>query len=81
MNISPSIGIIGAGSWGTALAEVLAENGYHPLFWTRSNEISHEINSNHTNSLFLPGTKLHKRRIKSRTHLYSDIANNPNNRN
>lgn len=60
MNISPSIGIIGAGSWGTALAEVLAENGYHPLFWTRSNEISHEINSNHTNSLFLPGTKLHK---------------------
>lgn len=60
MNISPSIGIIGAGSWGTALAGVLAENGYHPLFWTRSNEISQEVNFNHTNSLFLPGIILHK---------------------
>lgn len=53
-----SIGIIGAGGWGTALASVLAENGYTPLLWTNTQAVADEINSVHMNSTFLPGASI-----------------------
>ena len=53
-----TIGIIGAGSWGTALANILAENGHQAILWTRSKQTAEEINTHHTNSLFLPVTTL-----------------------
>lgn len=48
------VGIVGAGSWGTALAIVLAENGCEVTLWARRQELVDEINSNHTNSRYLP---------------------------
>ena len=53
-----AIGIIGAGAWGTALAQALAGNGTTVVIWAREAELVAEINSAHRNSLFLPGVSL-----------------------
>lgn len=47
-----------AGSWGTALASVLADNGADVLLWTRSEAQAAEINTGSTNNKYLPGAKL-----------------------
>ncbi len=53
-----TVGVIGAGAWGTALAQVLASDGTQVLIWAREPELVREINDHHANSLFLPGAKL-----------------------
>jgi glycerol-3-phosphate dehydrogenase (NAD(P)+) len=53
-----SIGIIGGGAWGTALAQVLAKGGRDVTLWARELEVVSSINSSHENSAFLPGVKL-----------------------
>lgn len=50
--------VIGAGSWGTAIAFVLAENGHDCLLWARRSTQSDEINDLHTNHAYLPGACL-----------------------
>ena len=52
------IGVIGAGAWGTALAQVLASDGRQVLLWAHEAELAQEINRDHRNSLFLPGAEL-----------------------
>ena len=49
------IGVIGAGAWGTALAQVLASDGSAVQLWAREPELVAEINAARRNSLFLPG--------------------------
>ena len=53
-----TIGIIGAGAWGTALAQALASNGTPVVIWAREAELVGGINEAHCNSLFLPGIAL-----------------------
>ena len=55
---SPAIGVIGAGAWGTALAQMLAGDGREVLLWALESELIEEINADHTNSLFLPSVVL-----------------------
>ncbi len=52
------IGIIGAGGWGTAVSSVLVRNGFSPLLWAFEPETADEINTCHTNSVFLAGVPL-----------------------
>lgn len=52
------IGVIGAGAWGTALAQVLASDGSAVQLWAREPELVAEINAAHRNSLFLPDIEL-----------------------
>lgn len=49
------VAVLGAGSWGTALAKVLAENGHDVLMWSRVEDqaIVDEINEHHTNETYL----------------------------
>ncbi|GMM92741.1 NAD(P)H-dependent glycerol-3-phosphate dehydrogenase [Qipengyuania sp. MTN3-11] len=54
----PTVGVLGAGAWGTALAQMLASDGREVLLWARETELVDEINAAHTNSLFLPSAEL-----------------------
>ncbi|MGX7926348.1 NAD(P)H-dependent glycerol-3-phosphate dehydrogenase [Tsuneonella sp. HG094] len=53
-----AIGVLGAGAWGTALAQMLASDGRDVLLWARESELVEEINARRTNSLFLPSTTI-----------------------
>lgn len=53
-----TIGIIGGGAWGTALAQVYARAGRKVLLWAREEEVVQAINQSHENIPFLPGVKL-----------------------
>jgi len=52
------ITILGAGSWGTALAIVLADNGHHVKLWGHRPELIKEINATKKNEKYLPGVEL-----------------------
>ena len=49
------VGVIGAGAWGTALANLLAEKGYHVDLWAFEDEVCTDILANRENKVFLPG--------------------------
>ena len=53
-----SIGVIGAGAWGTALAQTLRLAGREVLIWAREPETVAAINERHVNPVFLPGIGL-----------------------
>ncbi|MEL6180707.1 MAG: NAD(P)H-dependent glycerol-3-phosphate dehydrogenase [Myxococcota bacterium] len=53
-----SIGVIGAGSWGTALARLLAVKGYDVRMWVYEPDLVTTINTTHENTLYLPGFTL-----------------------
>lgn len=52
--------VLGAGSWGTALAQILARRGHSVRLWGRETEIIDEVNSKHSNELYFPGITLHQ---------------------
>ena len=52
------LGVVGAGAWGTALAQMLASDGRDVLIWALEPELVAEINTAHTNSLYLPSARL-----------------------
>mgnify|MGYP001161917713 CR=1 FL=1 len=52
------VAVLVAGSWGTALARVLADNGCQVALWTRNEAQAEEINVRRTNEKYLPGSTL-----------------------
>jgi len=56
--VQAGVGVVGAGAWGTALAQSLASDGSKVLLWAREPELVEEVNTRRTNSLFLPGATL-----------------------
>ncbi len=54
------IGVIGAGSWGTTLADMLAKNGHHVRIWAREAEVVSGIKQDRVNSVFLPDCCIHE---------------------
>ena len=49
------IAVVGAGSWGTALALVAARNGHETWLWARRAEAAAELASARENTVYLPG--------------------------
>ena len=45
--------VLGAGQWGSTLAQVLCDAGNHVLIWGRNQEVVDEINDKHTNAYYL----------------------------
>ena len=54
------IGVIGAGAWGTALSQALANTGRNVTIWAREPEVVEAINEEHENTTYLKGVKLNK---------------------
>lgn len=55
------IAVIGAGSWGTTFAKVLADNSENEVtLWARREDVVAEINNEHRNGDYLPGIALPK---------------------
>ena len=52
------IGVVGGGSWGTALANLLASKGYSINLWVFEKEVKDQILQSGENKLFLPDVKL-----------------------
>lgn len=52
------VAVLGPGSWGTALAQVLAENGHEVRLWGNHEAQIDEINTYHTNRHYLPDLKI-----------------------
>jgi glycerol-3-phosphate dehydrogenase (NAD(P)+) len=50
--------VIGAGSWGTTLANMLAKNGHDVRLWVREQSLLSEIRTKGENSWYVPGMKL-----------------------
>lgn len=52
------IGVLGGGSWGTALAGLLAAEGHHVSLWALEREVAEEIRTQGENATYLPGVRL-----------------------
>ena len=63
------VAVLGGGSWGTTLANMLSEKGLDVGLWIREKELVDEIRQTGENSLFLPGIKL-----DSRLNVSQDLA-------
>ncbi len=53
-----SFGVVGAGAWGTALAQSLATGGRDVLLWAFEADVVEAVNAGHENTTFLPDVKL-----------------------
>ena len=56
-----NIAVIGAGSWGTALADLLARKGHDVDLWVFEPEVKAQIEQERENKVFLPGVTLSER--------------------
>ena len=55
---SKSVGVIGAGAWGSGLAQALARGGHKVQVWAREPDVVEGINKEHENKRYLPGYPL-----------------------
>jgi len=58
MTAISTLGIAGAGAWGTTLGELAAAAGRDTLIWAREPDVVEAINARHENPRFLPGVRL-----------------------
>jgi glycerol-3-phosphate dehydrogenase (NAD(P)+) len=54
------VAVMGAGSWGTTFAKILADAGNEVTIWARRDDVVEEINTQHRNGDYLPGIALPK---------------------
>jgi len=52
------VAVIGAGAWGTALADLLARAGHDVTLWAREEDVVASVNERHVNDRFLAGIAL-----------------------
>lgn len=58
MTTAPSVAVLGAGSWGTALAALIARHGHPVVLWGRDADSIAAIDQRHENPRYLPGIAL-----------------------
>jgi glycerol-3-phosphate dehydrogenase (NAD(P)+) len=59
--MSERIGVVGAGSWGTTLANLLAKKGHAVRLWSFEEDVTAAIERDRENTVYLPGVKLDDR--------------------
>lgn len=68
------VSVIGAGSWGTALAQTIAANGHQVHLWARRPEVAAHINQHHVNPRYLSDAELSSN-VKATASLEDCLAN------
>lgn len=58
VSTTPSVAVLGAGSWGTALAALIARHGHPSVLWGRDAATIAAIGGDHENPRYLPGIAL-----------------------
>ncbi|HDZ09063.1 NAD(P)H-dependent glycerol-3-phosphate dehydrogenase [Pseudohongiella sp.] len=53
-----TVSVLGGGSFGTVIANIVAANGYKVNFWMRNPDLVDEVNRTHENPHYLPGYQL-----------------------
>src|SRR5690606_41430827 len=53
-----AVAVLGAGSWGTALAALIARHGFPTTLWGRDAAVGEAIDRRHENPRYLPGIPL-----------------------
>lgn len=54
-----TVSVLGGGSFGTALANIISANGHHTNLWMRNVDRAGQCQSTRQNAVYLPGVKLH----------------------
>ena len=75
MKNTDKIAVIGGGSWGTAVAQLIASNGNEVMLYLRDRELAGEINEKQVNTKYFPDFKLSER-ITAVTDLKTAVAEN-----
>lgn len=57
-NATCSVGVIGGGSWGTTLANLLAEKGHDVTLWVFEKSLAEDMKATRENKTYLPGVEL-----------------------
>ena len=55
-----TLAVLGAGNMGTALAQIIASNGYHVRLWSIETDVLEGIRDSRNNSKYLPDITLHE---------------------
>ena len=58
MSVIGKVAVLGGGSFGTVIANIVAENGHPVSLWLRDANRAEQLNTKHENSRYLPGYKL-----------------------
>jgi glycerol-3-phosphate dehydrogenase (NAD(P)+) len=66
--------VVGAGAWGTALADLLARNDHDVRIWAFERDVVDSINNSHQNPRFLAGHRLDGR-IRAETEITAAVEN------
>lgn len=61
MKESLTVSVLGGGSFGTALANIISANGHETYLWMRDQERAQEAQRTRENSVYLPGVTLHEK--------------------
>ena len=72
-NDAEKIAVLGAGSWGTALATLLARHGHTTVLWGRDAAVVEAIDQRHENPRYLPGIPLPES-LRASTDLSATVA-------
>mmetsp|Transcript_18321 Transcript_18321/g.51328 ORF Transcript_18321/g.51328 Transcript_18321/m.51328 type:complete len:376 (-) Transcript_18321:65-1192(-) len=64
-NERTSVGVLGGGAWGTALAIHCAQMGHQTWLWSRNQQVVESINTQHENTVYLKGFQCPKELIAS----------------
>lgn len=62
-------GIIGSGSWGTAIAKILSDNGHHIQWWNRSETAIEQFRKRSHNPQYLPSARFDMKQLSLSTDL------------
>ena len=76
---SHTVAVLGGGSFGTVIANIIATNGNRVRLWLRNADRADEINRYRENSEYLPGYRLHEaltEAVRARTGLKRVIFTN-----